>query len=329
MPGGVPDDAVRRANLVEVLSDSHPSCPPPPEDAHLRWSEAQIRAFFRSGGVESPDGDGDDDGADAKAAAKDVDGSPLPPSTRPDGAYVCQRIGCDVVYDALRGNPPGCCRHHPGAPVFHDGTKQWSCCGARSHDFALFMEIEGCAVGRHTQVKPKVTRAAPSPNAAANGGAAPVPLPLSVEARAAERENGPTGTSNKGDAASKARCARCSQGFFCSDHAASAEAQAAYVDPTLAARARAACHVDADVDADMAEDVDPLEPRTCRNAGCGARYVESENADDACAYHPGPPVFHERKKGWACCDVHVYDFDEFMSVPPCTKGRHRAHPPRR
>ena len=184
-------------------------------------------------------------------------------------------------------------------------------------------------MGRHTQVKPKVTRAAPSPNAAANGGAAPVPLPLSVEARAAERENGPTGTSNKGDAASKARCARCSQGFFCSDHAASAEAQAAYVDPTLAARARAACHVDADVDADMAEDVDPLEPRTCRNAGCGARYVESENADDACAYHPGPPVFHERKKGWACCDVHVYDFDEFMRVPPCTKGRHRAHPPRR
>ena len=86
MPGGVPDDAVRRANLVEVLSDSHPSCPPPPEDAHLRWSEAQIRAYFRSGGVESPD-DGDDDGADATGAvAKDVDGSPLPPSTRTDGA---------------------------------------------------------------------------------------------------------------------------------------------------------------------------------------------------------------------------------------------------
>ena len=70
MPGGVPDDAVRRANLVEVLSDSHPSCPPPPEDAHLRWSEAQIRAFFRSGGAESPDGD--DDGSES-TVAKDVD----------------------------------------------------------------------------------------------------------------------------------------------------------------------------------------------------------------------------------------------------------------
>ena len=175
-------------------------------------------------------------------------------------------------------------------------------------------------MGRHTQVKPKVTRAAPSPNAAAPG-AAPVSLPLSVEARAAELENGP----GRGDAASKARCARCRQGFFCSDHAASAEAQAAYVDPNAARRAT--YHVDADVD-DLV-DVDPLEPRTCRNAGCGVRYTEAENADDACRYHPGPPVFHERKKGWACCDVHVYDFDEFMRVPPCARGRHRAHPPRR
>ena len=81
--------------------------------------------------------------------------------------------------------------------------------------------------------------------------------------------------------------------------------------------------MDDDVD-DLVDDVDPLEPRTCRNAGCGARYTEAENADDACLHHPGPPVFHERKKGWACCDVHVYDFDEFMRVPPCAGEGHRA-----
>jgi hypothetical protein len=26
-----------------------------------------------------------------------------------------------------------------GAPVFHDGSKKWGCCGAKSHDFATFM----------------------------------------------------------------------------------------------------------------------------------------------------------------------------------------------
>lgn len=302
----VPESAVRRANLVEVLSDSHPSCPPPPEDAHLRWSEARIRSFFASGGVESPS-DGE---------ISDVDGSPLSPSTRPDGMYVCQRIGCDAIYDALDGNPAGCCRHHPGAPVFHDGVKEWSCCGGRSHDFALFMEIKGCAVGRHTQVKPEVRRAARSPNAA-DPAAAPIPLPLSVEARA-KTENGP-GHSSSSDAASKASCPRCKQGFFCSDHAASAEAQAAYVAPQVRREEAPA----------KAEDVDPHAPRTCRNAGCGAKYTEAENGDDRCLFHPGPPVFHERKKGWSCCDVHVYDFDEFMNVPPCTRGRHCADPPKR
>ncbi|KAF2311793.1 hypothetical protein GH714_026748 [Hevea brasiliensis] len=29
-------------------------------------------------------------------------------------------------------------------------------------------------------------------------------------------------------------------------------------------------------------------------------------------------------KKWKCCDVHVKEFDEFMSIPPCTKGWHNA-----
>ena len=64
----------------------------------------------------------------------------------------------------------------------------------------------------------------------------------------------------------------------------------------------------------------------CRNKGCGEKFTEAENRDDACAYHPGPPIFHERKKGWSCCDRMCYDFDEFMRIPPCTRGRHDANP---
>ena len=32
----------------------------------------------------------------------------------------------------------------------------------------------------------------------------------------------------------------------------------------------------------------------CVHQGCGKSYTD---ADEACTYHPGPPVFHEGQKG--------------------------------
>ena len=34
--------------------------------------------------------------------------------------------------------------HHPGHPIFHEGSKGWSCCKKRVLDFDEFMQIEGC-----------------------------------------------------------------------------------------------------------------------------------------------------------------------------------------
>ncbi|KAL6530182.1 hypothetical protein OROHE_014535 [Orobanche hederae] len=68
------------------------------------------------------------------------------------------------------------------------------------------------------------------------------------------------------------------------------------------------------------------QPQICKNKGCGRNFKEKDNHDTACTYHPGPPVFHDRMRGWKCCDVHVKEFDEFMSIPPCTKGWHSADP---
>jgi hypothetical protein len=34
--------------------------------------------------------------------------------------------------------------HHPGAPIFHEGSKGWSCCKRRVLEFDQFMNIEGC-----------------------------------------------------------------------------------------------------------------------------------------------------------------------------------------
>ena len=32
--------------------------------------------------------------------------------------------------------------------------------------------------------------------------------------------------------------------------------------------------------------------------------------------------FHDLKKGWTCCDVIVYDWDEFSKIPTCAVGFH-------
>ncbi|KAL7627970.1 hypothetical protein AAE478_002166 [Parahypoxylon ruwenzoriense] len=57
----------------------------------------------------------------------------------------------------------------------------------------------------------------------------------------------------------------------------------------------------------------------CVHKGCGKVYTDP---DEVCVYHPGPPVFHEGQKGWKCCKPRVLSFDEFLEIPPCTKGKH-------
>ncbi|KAL0646096.1 LOW QUALITY PROTEIN: hypothetical protein Bca4012_044387 [Brassica carinata] len=54
----------------------------------------------------------------------------------------------------------------------------------------------------------------------------------------------------------------------------------------------------------------------CQRIGCNAIFTDDDN-------HPGA-VFHERLRGWKCCDVHVKEFDEFMEIPPCSKGWHSS-----
>uniref|UniRef100_A0A3Q0RGM1 Zgc:92429 n=1 Tax=Amphilophus citrinellus TaxID=61819 RepID=A0A3Q0RGM1_AMPCI len=41
------------------------------------------------------------------------------------------------------------CIHHPGAPVFHEGYKYWSCCCIKTTDFNAFLDQKGCTTGKH------------------------------------------------------------------------------------------------------------------------------------------------------------------------------------
>ncbi|KAM7491708.1 hypothetical protein LguiA_034629 [Lonicera macranthoides] len=206
----------------------------------------------------------------------------------------CQRIGCNAMFTD-DDNPEGSCTYHD-SPLFHDGMKEWSCCKKRSHDFSLFLEIPGCKTGKHTIEKPVLPQAAATPKI-------PIPPPSSA-----------TNSSTKGD------CSRCRQGFFCSDHGS----QAKEMNPILP-NAVAVEPVET-ITAPAKKKVDINEPQICKNKGCGQTFKEKDNHDTACNYHPGPAVFHDRMRGWKCCDIHVKEFDEFMSIPPCAKGWHNADP---
>lgn len=67
---------------------------------------------------------------------------------------------------------------------------------------------------------------------------------------------------------------------------------------------------------------------TCRRNGCKVVFVsdgESRMGDgetSVCTYHPAAPIFHEGSKGYLCCKRRVLEFDEFMKIEGCKKGRH-------
>ncbi|CAI0547162.1 unnamed protein product [Linum tenue] len=210
-----------------------------------------------------------------------------------DDRLRCQRIGCDATFTE-EDNPEGSCQYHD-SPMFHDGMKEWSCCKKKSHDFSLFLEIPGCKTGKHTTEKPVLAKVNSTPKA-------PVSKP-SV----------PSATS----APSREVCPRCKQGFFCSDHGSQPKEDAAPAKSTAETQVSAP---------PAKKKININEPQTCRNSGCGQTFKEINNHDTACTYHPGPAVFHDRIRGWKCCDIHVKEFDEFMSIPPCTKGWHNANP---
>nr|XP_019004853.1 uncharacterized protein I203_02981 [Kwoniella mangroviensis CBS 8507]OCF68314.1 hypothetical protein I203_02981 [Kwoniella mangroviensis CBS 8507] len=50
----------------------------------------------------------------------------------------------------------------------------------------------------------------------------------------------------------------------------------------------------------------------CANKGCQKEFDESNNKEGSCNYHPGGPP--------------VLEFDQFMALPTCTKGKHSASP---
>ncbi|CAI5438671.1 unnamed protein product [Caenorhabditis angaria] len=65
----------------------------------------------------------------------------------------------------------------------------------------------------------------------------------------------------------------------------------------------------------------------CYNKGCGKKFSENENGQEACSYHPGPPYFHDAYKIWNCCNKKSTDFGTWLSYPGCARGKHNPEKP--
>lgn len=68
----------------------------------------------------------------------------------PEGYGRCCHYGCQVDF-LLESNVEGCCVYHKDAPVFHEGAKKWTCCGAVKYDFDDFLAVPGCCTGKHEE----------------------------------------------------------------------------------------------------------------------------------------------------------------------------------
>ncbi|KEY65182.1 hypothetical protein S7711_08290 [Stachybotrys chartarum IBT 7711] len=76
---------------------------------------------------------------------------PPPPESEEDDPNLeiadgqnCRRRACGAKYKKGSPRDGEKCVHHPGVPIFHEGSKGYSCCKRRVLEFDQFMKIEGC-----------------------------------------------------------------------------------------------------------------------------------------------------------------------------------------
>lgn len=76
---------------------------------------------------------------------------PPPPESEDDDptlaipkGKMCRRRACGSSYEGDEKRQGEKCTFHPGAPIFHEGSKGYTCCKRRVLEFDEFMKIVGC-----------------------------------------------------------------------------------------------------------------------------------------------------------------------------------------
>ncbi|CAO1435652.1 unnamed protein product [Diamesa serratosioi] len=88
---------------------------------------------------------------DSQDVNKKMKGTSLEDGNIPIGT-MCKRAGCNSSYDSALSDDT-ICIHHPGAPIFHEGYKYWTCCQKKTSDFSAFLGQVGCDKGQHKWIQ--------------------------------------------------------------------------------------------------------------------------------------------------------------------------------
>jgi hypothetical protein len=75
---------------------------------------------------------------EAPEEESDEESAEIPPNA------TCKRRGCGKSRDEQVSRDEEECIYHSGVPLFHEGSKGWTCCKRRVLEFDEFMKIEGC-----------------------------------------------------------------------------------------------------------------------------------------------------------------------------------------
>jgi len=189
------------------------------------------------------------------------------------------------------------CQHHPGAPVFHEGYKYWSCCTKKTSDFTEFLNTPGCAKAAHNPVKPPIPEKKPPP---------PDVVPSEDKPKLMTQAAPDVVFDRPSSDAPKSDLKTIIAGSLKTD---------------IELRKKKLAEESAENGDGGGDEIRVGAP--CKNNACDAKYVSEESNNKPCLFHPGTPVFHEGYKFWSCCTKRTSDFDEFLKQGGCETGRHK------
>jgi len=207
----------------------------------------------------------------------------------------CYNKGCGKEFSENE-NCQESCQHHPGAPVFHDAYKGWSCCKKRSTDFTEFLNIPGCSKGFHNPEKPKLPekKVEPTPDISeviTDG------LPKLMK-----QKDPDTVLERPSDGTPSIKL-----NFNISQSL-----------KTALQKLKEKLKQNSGEQDDNDDSIKVGAP--CKHGGCEMKFLGEDRTHGECTYHPGYPVFHEGYKFWTCCNKRTSDFNEFLKQSGCAVG---------
>ncbi|GFO43060.1 cysteine and histidine-rich domain-containing protein 1 [Plakobranchus ocellatus] len=217
--------------------------------------------------------------------------------------YRCYNKGCGQDFK-MKDNSENACTYHPGGPIFHDALKGWSCCKKRVSDFTEFLNLKGCTIGWHSNVKPKESEKVEKKVSSKNEPQ------YQLEITPEHRKPDPTPAERPPDDEEMVELKKTIGASL------KTQLEKLNLNDTVAATSA------------NVSDGSVAIGTCCHNKGCKTSYEGPQSNEDTCIYHPGSPVFHEGMKYWTCCQRKTSDFDAFLNQEGCETGRHNWQKPK-